>query len=244
MSGYVYRAEFFDYVDSSAGRSAARFLAKLALGFSPASVLDVGCGRGVWLAAWKRMGATTVRGVDGSYVDPATLAVDPSEFVAADLAAPVDLGARFDLVECLEVAEHLPEASAETLVSTLVRHGEIVLFSAATPGQGGEQHVNEQPLAYWMEKFAARGYAAFDHPRAAVRGDREIEPWYRFNALLFASPEGAARLSPAVRATIVAPGTAPRQYGTPWWRLRCGVLRLLPSSVVHRLARLKHRATS
>ena len=35
----------------------------------------------------------------------------------------------------------------------------IVIFSAATPGQGGTDHVNERPHSYWIEKFSARGYS-------------------------------------------------------------------------------------
>ncbi len=242
MTDYRYGSRFFQYVDSSAGRSASRFIERLALGFAPGSVLDVGCGHGAWLAAWKQAGARMVRGVDGAYVDPARLVIERSEFVAADLSKPVDLATRFDLVESLEVAEHLPEAAADTFVATLVRHGDVVLFSAAPPGQGGEHHVNEQPLAYWVEKFRARGYVPFDHPRAAVRGVREIEPWYRYNTLLFASREGQARLSPAVRATALPPGAAPPEYASVAWRVRCGALRALPAPVVHLLARLRHHA--
>jgi SAM-dependent methyltransferase len=203
-------------------------------------VLDVGCGRGVWLRAWKARGVRVVLGLDGAYVDAARLQIGPDEFAAADLSAPFDLRRRFDLVQCLEVAEHLPERCADALVSSLVRHGDVVLFSAATPGQGGEHHVNEQPLVYWARRFAAHGYAAFDHPRQAVRGVADIEPWYRFNALLYANASGQARLSPAVRLTAIPPGEAPREYAPVAWRVRCAVVRLLPRAVVHRLAEVKH----
>jgi len=244
VSCHAYRSDFFDFVDASSGRSAARFLSRLDLGFAPRSVLDVGCGRGVWLRAWKALGAGEVLGVDGAYVDRATLRIEPREFVARDLSQPFDLGRAFDLVQCLEVAEHLPEAAADTLVASLARHGDVVLFSAAPPGQGGEHHVNEQPLDYWVAKFRARGYEPYDHPRLAVRGVGEIEPWYRYNALLFASGRGAARLSDAARSTALAPGTPIPDRASLAWRIRCGVLRALPSRVIDWLARVKHRAVA
>ena len=241
MTVHRYDAPFFDFVDASSGRSAQAFLERLDLGFEPRSVLDVGCGRGAWLAAWRRRGVADAVGVDGAWVDPAALQNPRSAFVVADLTAPVDLGRRFDLVECLEVAEHLPEAAADGLVASLVRHGDVVLFSAATPGQGGEFHVNEQPLSYWIARFARAGYAAFDGPRAAVQGVGDIEPWYRYNALLFASAAGAERLSPEVRRAELPPGVAPREYAPLAWRLRARVLGALPQRWVHHLARLKHR---
>lgn len=244
MEGHSYGSGFFDYVDGSSGRSAAAFLDRFDPGFRPRSVLDVGCGRGVWLAAWKARGVEAVLGLDGTYVDAATLHVSPAEFRATDLSRPFDLGRRFDLVQCLEVAEHLPANAAPALVESLVRHGDVILFSAAPPGQGGEHHVNEQPLAYWIDRFAELGYAPFDCVRPAVRGLRAIEPWYRYNALLFAHPTGEARLSPAARATRIVPGTRPAEYAPASWRLRCSLLRLLPRPVVEALARLKHRVRS
>jgi hypothetical protein len=59
---------------------------------------------------------------------------------------------------CVEVGEHLPEDKADVLVDTAVRHArKAVIWSAATPGQGGHEHINEQPHEYWVEKFAQRG---------------------------------------------------------------------------------------
>jgi SAM-dependent methyltransferase len=238
---YRYDSAFFDFVDVSSGRSAARFIERLELGFLPRTLLDVGCGRGVWLRAWKQRGVALVVGVDGAYVDRPTLHVRPEEFVPADVSLSFDLGRRFDLVECLEVAEHLPESAADALVSNLVRHGDVILFSAAQPGQGGEHHVNEQPLPYWIRKFRERGYVAFDHPRAAVRAVEGVEPWYRYNAMLFASEAGAARLSSVARARLLPADAAPPDYAPLAWKVRCGVLRRLPRRAIHVLAQVKHR---
>ena len=40
-----------------------------------------------------------VFGVDGEYLDPATLTIAPERFRAADLSRPLDLGRQFDLVQ-------------------------------------------------------------------------------------------------------------------------------------------------
>jgi len=84
------------------------------------SVADFGCAEGVWLAAWKSAGATDVQGVDGPWVDLARLQIDQGDFLSADLTQPINVGDRqFDLVQSLEVAEHLPASAAVTFVEAL-----------------------------------------------------------------------------------------------------------------------------
>lgn len=151
----------------------------------PGSVLDVGCGTGEWLKVWRQLGVNDVDGVDGWEETP---------FRQHDLRRPLDLSRRFDLVESVEVAEHLPESAAGTFVDSLTRHGEVVLFSAALPGQGGKGHMNEQPPTYWANHFAQRGYEVFDMLRWRVWDDPRVAGHYRQNLLLFARGEPARRL--------------------------------------------------
>jgi len=150
----------------------------------PCSVLDVGCGVGGWLAEWQSNGVHDVCGVDGDYVDRARLQIGPALFVPADLEKPFSLGRRFDLVQCLEVAEHLDGASASTLVQSLTKHSDTLLFSAAIPGQGGAHHINEQWPSYWVELFAREGFRAFDVIRPLTWNDKRVRVWYRQNMLL------------------------------------------------------------
>lgn len=155
----------------------------------PASVLDVGCGLATWIAAAKECGVGDVVGVDGDYVDRSLLKVDAHEFVPLDLTQPFNLKRRFELVISLEVAEHLPESSADGLVDSICRHADVVLFSAANPAQdGGQNHVNCQWPVYWEEKFRTRGYLPYDVVREVFWECAEIEWWYRQNTLLYARP--------------------------------------------------------
>ena len=151
----------------------------------PASVLDVGCGVGAWLETWQRLGVTDLIGIDGSYVERERLLIDPSRFVAADLEKPFRLGRRFDLAECLEVAEHIDEFAADILVRSLAEHSDTVLFGAAIPAQGGTHHVNEQWPSYWIPKFATLGFQAFDPIRPLIWTNPNVQFWYRQNSLLF-----------------------------------------------------------
>ncbi|MER3452772.1 MAG: hypothetical protein C4321_03245, partial [Chloroflexota bacterium] len=126
----------------------------------PASVLDVGCGTGTWLAAFRRLGIEDVFGIDGGEITPSMLEIPAACFARADLSRPFDLGRRFDLALCLEVGEHLPAGAADALVGSLTAHAPVVAFSAAIPFQGGAGHVNEQWPGWWAARFAERGFEA------------------------------------------------------------------------------------
>jgi SAM-dependent methyltransferase len=237
----VYDALFYEYQREGALIS-ARLVVPLLHGALPiGSVLDVGCGAGAWLKAHEEAGVVDFAGIDGAYVDPALLVIDPARFQAVDIASPFELGRRFDLVQCLEVAEHVPGPHAPVLIDNLVRHGQSILFSAATPGQGGKGHVNERPLGYWRGLFEARGYAAFDYLRPRIAGDRRIEWWYRFNTLLYVQESATSSLPASVRDTRLPPGAPAPDFYPLAMRIRKLVLRTLPAPVVDRLAVMKHR---
>ncbi len=121
------------------------------------SVIDFGCGNGFILARFLQLGKT-VRGVDGSQAALEALADGLRPFVAQqDLTIPFELG-EFELAICTEVAEHLEWRFADALVDNICAHASRwIYFTAALPGQGGHQHINEQPHEYWIEKFRERG---------------------------------------------------------------------------------------
>lgn len=242
----LYDDSFFDWVDSGASVSARKLLPHVKSLVQVDSVVDVGCGRGTWLGHWLQLGVSDVMGIDGAHVDQTRLAIPREQFVVADLSEEWTPPARrFSLSQSLEVGEHLPSQIASHLVQQLCALSDVVMFSAATPGQGGEWHINEQEPAYWAALFRDRGYAMFDGVRTAeITRDVQIEPWYRYNAFIYANAAGEARLSEAARRTKVSPGEAPREVSHFGWRMRRFVLRPLPPTVVTSLSRAKYRAVN
>ena len=239
MGEHEYSGDFYAYIDAGSRRSARAVAGLLLPEFAIASLLDVGAGHGAWAAEWLAAGVSEVLAVDGDYVRADQLAVPAKNFRAHDLATPLDLGRRFDLVQTLEVAEHLPHNQADLLVDNLVRHGDVILFSAAVPHQGGEHHVNEQPPEYWRKKFLARGYQVFDFVRPRLAGRSEVMPWYRFNSYIYANAAGEERLSKAVLATRVPEGQPLEIGGDMAWALRRAAVRLIPPALVKPIAMAK-----
>ncbi len=150
----------------------------------PASVIDIGCGLGTWLSVCQDLGVDDILGVDGDYVDQSKLAIPETKFVTKDLRQAFEFDRKFDLVICLEVAEHLPEPSADKFVSSLATLGDQILFSAAIPGQSGQNHLNEQWPDYWEKKFNSLGFYFHDIIRPEFWNNAELEVWYRQNIFL------------------------------------------------------------
>jgi hypothetical protein len=230
---HEYSEKFYSYIGSGS-HSSASVVVPLVKSIVPVeTVLDAGGGNGVWARVWQDNGATATL-VDGDYVKAPLV----EDFQPRDLSRPFDLCRRFDLVQSLEVAEHLPAASAADFVASLVRHGDVVLFSAAAPGQGGEHHVNEQPPDYWRALFADKGFECFDFLRARLCNRRDVRPWYRYNTLIYANQAGQRRLAPeALRSKV---GRAD-EAGDFAWRFRKAIVGNLPRSAVDRIAILMAR---
>ncbi|WP_175574467.1 class I SAM-dependent methyltransferase [Algoriphagus marinus] len=150
------------------------------------SVLDVGCGIGTWLAIAKSNGIPIIRGIDGDYDDKSLLFsnISKKEFIATDLNKGFNLDQHFDIAICLEVVEHLVSDSAPIVVQSLVRHSDVILFSAAIPGQGGQNHINEQWPNYWAKLFEEHDFVFLDIIRPLIWNNPNVDFWYKQNIFL------------------------------------------------------------
>jgi SAM-dependent methyltransferase len=168
----------------------------------PAKVLDLGCGTGTWLVACAELGAVEMLGIEVVDVPQGDLLIPKNQVLHADLCRPIDLKRRFDLVLCLETAEHLDPKCADTVADTITRHGDHILFSAAAPGQPGTNHVNCRWPAYWQSLFNARGYVCDDSVRWAIWDNDAIEPWYRQNLMTVTRDEARAGQERRIEAVV------------------------------------------
>ncbi len=167
--------------------SAAKQILPFLLKLNPVnSILDIGCGIGTWLAVAQGLGVKETIGVDGVDLTQDELKIPVNHFIKSDLTVPINLDKNFDMVLCLEVAEHLPEKYAKTLIDTLTHHSDFIIFSAATPGQGGQNHLNEQWPDYWQKLFLNNGYYPSEILRNYFWNNKEIEWWYRQNIIIYA----------------------------------------------------------
>lgn len=145
----------------------------------PKTHLDLGSGTGAMVNMGRRVGTISIgvdviNGPEHWFIDhdlskPLHLLYPSSqgqvfrmseELVEGDLEDGIHHRVHFELITCIEVAEHLPRTSAPLLCDSIRRHlapSGLVVFSAAPPGQAGEHHVNCQPAQYWRSLLHERG---------------------------------------------------------------------------------------
>ena len=123
----------------------------------PVRVADIGCGCGVYSHILSARGVSTLA-IDG--VRPPPEHSFPVEILIRDLTEPFkNTWGKFDATFCLEVAEHIPEESADIFLKNIMAFSDRLVMSAAAPGQGGRHHVNERPRRYWVQRLARLGFA-------------------------------------------------------------------------------------
>jgi len=157
----------------------------------PGSVVDVGCGFGTWISVFEKEGVADVLGIDSTAVDRRLLRIEEEKFLPVDLSKSFTLPRRFDLAMSLEVAEHLPPESTDVFLDSLAALSDVILFSAAVPGQGGQGHINEHWQNWWARRFEERGFIAVDFLRWKFWNETALFYWYRQNMFLAVRPNHA-----------------------------------------------------
>jgi SAM-dependent methyltransferase len=123
----------------------------------PQRVLDAGCALGFLVEAfWER-------GVEAWGVDISPYAISQ---VRRDLQRYCHVGSiadsiagRYDLITCISVLEHLPEALATRAIENMTRATDTIVFSS-TPYDAGEQtHINVRPVISWLQLFREHRFA-------------------------------------------------------------------------------------
>jgi hypothetical protein len=170
----VYDETFYEYEDQQALTAAIWTLPPLLHAHNIRTVIDIGAGTGAWAFVAHQYGCETLA-VDQQIPEHLLY---PTRRHITDLTEGYDCSG-YQLAICLEVAEHLPAETAEPLIAGLTK-ADIILFSAATPGQPGVGHINCQPHQYWHQLFAQHHKT----PTKPILSER-IADYYQRNIYLY-----------------------------------------------------------
>ena len=167
----------------------------------PASVLDIGCGRGLGLELFGRLGVADLAGVGVLPRD--SLMLRRGGYVSHDPTVGFTLGRRYALVLCLNLPSEQPAEQAIALIGNACRHAEtMIAFSLNDPA---ERHLDR-----WLGGWQRLGWVPDLMETLALRCLSSTAALRR--GLVILRPEttpGSATAAPCAAALRAAsPGTA------------------------------------
>jgi cyclopropane fatty-acyl-phospholipid synthase-like methyltransferase len=188
---WIYDSNYYEStVEGPAVQSAGRISSSILNDLKAMSVIDVGCGTGALLEALRDKGCN-VFGLEYSEAALKFCRARRLNVVKFDLERDTlnDNYQTFDVAVSTEVAEHLPEIVADRYVKLLTHLSKVIVFTAAPPGQEGDDHVNLQPPSYWIQKFQQRGFIhdieQSQRWRESWKAAGDVEGWYYKNLMIF-----------------------------------------------------------
>jgi len=239
----AYSRKFYKSVDFRANESASSIfgiLDKFLDVKSLKSIIDVGCGSGAWLNAALNNTSARVYGYDL----PESIEINQSRFgdnfnkrlelVTSDFESMKEL--KFQPVQlgiCLEVLEHLKDETGLRILESMSSSCDFILFSAATPGQGGTGHINERKHEYWLDKFRLNGFEVYDCIRPELQSKKNSARYYALNTFLLVKSSSLglglvdiSRIQPYLRTKDVHDLRSLRE------RIQSNLIGILPVKVV------------
>ncbi len=158
-----------------------RIADELIRSFRPQRVFDAGCANGFLVESfWDR--GVEAWGRDISRYANSDVRPDIRQYCSVgSIADPIE--GRYDLVTCIEVLEHMPEAEAIRAIAAMTKATDRILFSSSPSDFNEPTHVNVHPAIYWLRLFAAQGFtpdmtydATFILPHTLVLHRTDTDP--------------------------------------------------------------------
>jgi len=182
----VYDKDFFLEGEDLKRASAAKVAEIISSNLNFESVFDIGCGMGIYLTEFHRIGKDvlgcdfSVGGLEASSRHFTIFQADATKYIA--------LNRKYDLLVCFEVAEHIQKKFSTQLVKNCTRNSDTVVFTAAPLGQGGVGHINEQPYSFWIELFEKEGFEHDQDLSSSLRAqmkEANVVFWIANNIMCF-----------------------------------------------------------
>ena len=88
------------------------------------------------------------------------------------------------MIWCCEFLEHVDEKFLPNVLETF-KSADLLALTAALPGQDGHNHVNCQPLEYWIDALAGAGFRIDVESTKATRAMVSSEMFYRHTGMIY-----------------------------------------------------------
>ena len=139
----------------------------------PKTVLEFGCGVGWYCEFFANHGVETVHGIEPAPMDPERFSHENCKQFTWDATIhpePEGILPEYDLIFSVEVMEHVHRDHHKKMFDYFVsKNPRLVVFSAATPGQGGHGHIAERHEIEWKDEWKVRGYVVDQELTAGIK---------------------------------------------------------------------------
>jgi hypothetical protein len=165
------------HLDTQLATSVASLLGR---GTRNVSLLDMGAGKGLYVRLLRTVGMRNVTGYEGvTNIEELT----SGRIKQSDFTVPFQPCKQFDVVMCLEVAEHIPAHLEQIFLSNInCSAGQGLIISWAPPGQGGTGHVNLRSRQDALARLKALGFELDTMATRHIREQATLK-WFRENTM-------------------------------------------------------------
>ena len=184
---YMYSRDFHRRIENDEYPQAVRLAEYIRTHMKPHRFIDFGCSSGLYLREIKH----ALPAIESFGFEFSKDAVDHA--LCADVIN-FDLTNRLDTVKkpntlglCLEVLEHIDDTYWKDVLLNITNLSDIIIFSAAIPGQGGTGHINCRNKIDWIRRFHELGWVidldATKHLLSYMTNGYHMG-WFSFNAMV------------------------------------------------------------
>ena len=160
----LYDATFHKNIQSDEIPQAKRIAEYVHLHVKPSNIIDFGCSTGLYLQEIKQKMPPNTDLVGYEFSEDAIKHAVFDNIKQVDLTHPLVIQKKEGktLGICLEVLEHIDDQYWKPVLTNITKLCDVIIFSAAHPGQGGTGHINCRPKIDWIRRFHSLGWVV-DH---------------------------------------------------------------------------------
>jgi SAM-dependent methyltransferase len=163
----MYERDFHTSIENDEYPQAVRLAEYISEYCNFKTFLDFGCSTGLYLKEIKCRVPIQNESTGFEFSEDAVKHALCSDVIRFDLTKPLLREKKDDTLGlCLEVLEHIDDEHWLPVLTNISKLCDVIIFSAASPGQGGTGHINCRPKIDWIRRFHSLGWVIdLDHTR-------------------------------------------------------------------------------
>jgi hypothetical protein len=188
----MYTRDFHKSIENDEYPQAQRLAEYIQMFTQPKYFIDFGCSSGLYLREIKQK-MPHIQSIGYEFSKDAVDTALCTDIIHFDLTFPLTTKKIPDTLGlCLEVLEHIDDSNWKTVLENMTTRCDMLIFSAAVPGQGGTGHINCRNKIDWIYRFHTLGWIvdldATKHMLAHMKNGYHMG-WFAWNAMVLVPAE-------------------------------------------------------